>query len=85
VGSNVGEEVKAAAVIKKGTKAMKHNCETQKAHADWVAAGWPVDEDGNPHLIKKDSHAIVKFILWRLDTKGELKLKDFSLMKAGMR
>jgi hypothetical protein len=78
---------KAAAVMKKTTKAMKHNCEAQKAHADWVAAGWLVDEDGNPHLTKKDSHAIVKFLLPRLDIKikGELKLKDFSLIKACVR
>jgi hypothetical protein len=32
-----------------------------------------------------DRHAIVKFLLPRLDIKGELKLKDFSLMKACVR
>ncbi len=66
---------KAATVMKKATKAMKGNCEARKAHADWVAAGRLVDEDGNPCLTKKDSHAIVKFLLTRLDIKGELKLK----------
>ncbi len=72
-------------MMKKATKAMKHNCKAQKAHADWVAAGWPVDKDGDPRLTKKDSHAILKFLLPRVDIKGELKLKDFSSMKACVR
>jgi hypothetical protein len=76
---------KAAAVMKKAIKAMKRNCKAQKAHADWVAAGWLVDKDGNPHLTKKDSHAIIKFLLPRVDIMGELKLKDFSTMKVCVR
>ncbi len=50
-----------------------------------MAAGWLVDEDGNPHLTKKDNHAIVKFLLSRFDIKGKLKLKDFSSMKTCVR
>jgi hypothetical protein len=50
-----------------------------------MAAGRLVDKNGSPRLTKKDSHAIVKFLLPRLDIKGELKLKDFSLMKACVR
>jgi hypothetical protein len=76
---------KVAAVMKKATKAMKRNCKAQKIHADWVTAGWLVDEEGDPHLTKKDSHAIVKFLLPRLDIKGKLKFKDFSSMKACFR
>jgi hypothetical protein len=72
---------KVAAVIKKATKSMKRSCDIWKAHADWLAAGWPVDKDGNPLLNKKDSHAFVKFLLPRLVIMGELKLRDFSLMK----
>jgi hypothetical protein len=75
----------AAAVMKKATKAMKRNCEAQKAHADWVVVRRLVDEDSNLCLNKKDSHATIKFLLPRLDIEGESKLKDFSSMKACVR
>jgi hypothetical protein len=67
------KRAKAAAVMKKATKAMKRNCEARKTHADCVAAGRLVDKDGNLRLNKQDSHAIVMFLLPRLGIKGESK------------
>jgi hypothetical protein len=43
--------------------------------------GRPVDEIGHPRLNKKDSLAVVKFLLPRVDITGTLKLKDFNSMK----
>jgi len=46
-------------------------------------AGRPVDEIEHPRLNKnkKDSLAVVKFLLPRVDITGKLKLKDFNSMK----
>ncbi len=51
------------------------------AHADWVLVGSPVDVIGHLQLNKKDSLALVKFLLLKVDILGELKLKDFNLVK----
>ncbi len=59
----------------------KRSCEARKAHADWVLAGSPVDVIRHPRLNKKDSLVLVKFLLPKVDILGELKLKDFNLMK----
>ncbi len=66
---------------KKQLKSNKQSCEARKAHADWVLAGSLVDTFGHPRLNKKDSLALVKFLLPKVDILGELKLKDFNLMK----
>ena len=66
---------------KKNTELNKRSCDARKAHADWVLAGRPVDEIGHPWLNKKDSLAVVKFLLPRVDIMGKLKLKAFNLMK----
>ena len=52
----------------------KQNYEVCKAHADWVLAGTPADKMEHPHLNKKDSLAVVKFLLPRVDITGKLKL-----------
>jgi hypothetical protein len=46
-----------------------------------VLVGSPVDVVGHPQLNKKDSLALVKFLLPKVDILGELKLKDFNSMK----
>ena len=66
---------------KKHTELNKRSCEARKAHADWVLAGSPVDKIGHLWLNKKDSLALLKFLLPRVDITGKLKLKDFNLMK----
>ncbi len=48
---------------------------------EWVSKGLLVDEDGSPKLDRKESYAVVNFLLPRIDIKGELKLKDFETMK----
>ncbi len=40
-----------------------------------------VDEGGSPKLDQKESYVVVKFLLPRINIKGELKLKDFRTMK----
>ena len=67
--------------LKKGTDAVKLSYEARKAHRDWVSAGKPVDDEGSPRLNKKDSYAIVKFLLPIVDITGALKLKDYNSMK----
>ena len=61
---------------------MKQDGEAQKAHREWVCEGRLVNDDGNPKLNRKSAHAIVRFLLPRVDIKGELKMKDFNSMKA---
>ena len=41
-----------------------------------------MDGDRRPRLNRKNAYAIVKFLLPRIDIKGEKKLKDFGTMKA---
>jgi hypothetical protein len=72
---------KAKTEQKKNTESNKRSCDAHKAHANWVWAGRPVDEIGYPRLNKKDSLAVVKFLLPRVDITGKLKLKDFNSMK----
>ena len=61
---------------------MKRDGEAQKAHREWVREGRLVNDDGNPTLNRKCAHAIVRFLLPRVEIKGELKMKDFNSMKA---
>jgi hypothetical protein len=75
------KKAKAKVERKKDTELNKRSYEARKAHADWVLAGRPVDEMGHPRLNKKDSLAVVKFLLPRVDITGTLKLKDFNSMK----
>jgi hypothetical protein len=75
------KKAKEKVELKKNLKSNKRGCEARKAHADWVLAGSPVDVSGHPRLKKKDSLALVKFLLPKVDILGELKLKDFNSMK----
>ena len=75
------KKAKAKTKQKNNTKLNKRSCDARKAHANWVLAGRPVDEIGHPRLNKKDSLAVVKFLLPRVDITGKLKLKDFNSMK----
>jgi hypothetical protein len=61
---------------------VKRDGEAQKAHREWVCEGRLVDGDGNLKLNWKSAHAIVRFLLPRVDIKGELKMQDFNSMKA---
>jgi hypothetical protein len=75
------KKAKEKVELKKNLESNKRGCEARKAHADWVLAGSPVDVSGHPRLNKKDSLALVKFLLPKVDILGELKLKDFNSMK----
>jgi hypothetical protein len=84
VGKRMAElkkKTKAKTEQKKNTESNKRGCDARKAHANWVWAGRPVDEIGHPRLNKKDSLAVVKFLLPKVDITGKLKLKDFNSMK----
>ena len=74
-------KAKAKTEPKKNTVLYKRSCDVHKAHAFWVLAGRPVDKIGHSRLNKKDSLAVVKFLLPRVDIMGKLKLKDFNSMK----
>ncbi len=73
--------VKGKVEQKKHAKSNTRSCEVRKAHADWVLVGSPVDVIAHPQLNKKDSLALVKFLLPKVDILGELKLKDFNSTK----
>jgi hypothetical protein len=75
-------KAKAKAELKKTIDVLKRDGEAQKAHREWVCEGRLVNDDGNPKLNRKSAHAIVRFLLPRVDIKGELKMKDFNSMKA---
>ncbi len=68
--------------LKKKNDVVKRDGKAQKAHREWVHEGRLVDGDGNPKLNRKSAHVIVRFLLSRVDIKGELKMKDFNSMKA---
>jgi len=74
-------KAKAKTEQKKNTALYKPSCDVHKAHAFWVLAGRPVDEIGHSRLNKKDSLAVVKVLLPRVDIMGKLMLKDFNSMK----
>ena len=73
---------KEAQATRKTDELNKHECEALRAHRGWVSEGRPVDGYGHPRLSRKDAHANVKFLLPRIDFKGEKKMKDFGTMKA---
>jgi len=75
-------KAKANAELKKTNDVSKRDGEAQKAHREWVCEGRLVNDDGNLKLNRKSAHAIVRFLLPRVDNKGELKMKDFNSMKA---
>jgi hypothetical protein len=50
-------------------------CIVSTFHTTWVLAGSLVDIIGHPRLNKKDSLALVKFLLPKVDILEELKLK----------
>jgi hypothetical protein len=74
---NAKEEVEQKKQLQSNTR----SCEAHKAHVDWVLARSLVDVIGHLGLNKKDSLALVKFLLPKVDILGELKLKDFNSMK----
>jgi hypothetical protein len=67
--------------LKKADQLVDLSNNAKNAHKDRVIRGRPVDVDGNPVLDKKASYAVVKFLLLRVEIKGELKLNDFNLIK----
>ena len=75
------KKAKAKTEQKKNTESNKWSCDARKAHANRVLAGRQVDEIGHLRLNKKDSLAVVKFLLPRVDITRKLKLKDFNSMK----
>ncbi len=58
---------------KKNTESYMWSCDTRKAHAFWVLVGRLVDEIGHLRLNKKDSLAVVKFLLPRVDIMEKSK------------
>jgi len=74
-------KAKEAAALKKADQSVDLSNNAINSHGDWVTKGRPIDADGYPVLDKKASYAVVKFLLPRVDIKGELKLKDFNTMK----
>ncbi len=75
------KKAKAKTEQKKNTELYKRSCDTRKARAFWELVGRLVDKIGHMRLNKKDSLAVVKFLLPRVDIMGKLKLKAFNSMK----
>ena len=76
------KKAKSNAELKKENDVMKQEGKAQKARREWVCEWRLVDGDGNQKLNWSSTHAIVRFLLPMVDIKGELKMKDFTSMKA---
>jgi hypothetical protein len=75
------KKAKEKGELKKNLELNKPSCDARKSHRDWVLVGSPVDVSGHLRLNRKDSLALVRFLLPKVDILGELKLKDFNSMK----
>ena len=53
----------------------------KRVYEEWTRTGRKVDANGFPDLDRSSSYAVVKFLLLKIDIKGELRLKDFGTMK----
>ena len=53
----------------------------KKCYVEWVKQGRTADANGCPNLDKASSYAVVKFLLPKIDIKGELRLGNFGTMK----
>ena len=53
----------------------------KRVYEEWVRTGRKVDANRCPELDRPASYAVVKFLLPKIDIKGELNLKDFRMMK----
>ncbi len=56
---------------------------SKRVYEEWTRTGRKVDANGFPDLDRSSSYAVVKFLLLllKIDIKGELRLKDFGMMK----
>jgi hypothetical protein len=75
------KKAKEVKLMKKADQSVDLLNKAKRAHAEWVSKGRLVDENGSPNLDRPSSYSVVKFLLPRIDIKGELKLKDFGTMK----
>ena len=55
----------------------------KRVYEEWTRMGRKVDANGFTDLGRSSSYAVVKFLLPKIDIKGELHLKDFGTMKIG--
>jgi hypothetical protein len=53
----------------------------KRVYEEWTRTGRKVDANGFTDLGRSSSYAVVKFLLPKIDIKGELHLKDFGTMK----
>jgi len=71
-----------AAATKKVDQSVDTWNKAKGAYVEWVTTGRKVDDaNGCPDLDRPSSYAVVKFLLPKIDIKGELRLKDFGTMK----
>ncbi len=75
------KKAKEAKLMKKADQLVDLLNKAKRAHAEWVRKGRLVNENRSPNLDRPSSYSVVKFLLPRIDIKGELKLKDFGTMK----
>ena len=53
----------------------------KRVYEEWTRTGRKVDANGFPDLDRSSSYAVLKFLLPKIDIKGELRLKDFGTIK----
>ena len=53
----------------------------KRVYEEWTRTGRKVDANGFPDLGRSSSFAVVKFLLPKIDIKGELRLGNFGTMK----
>ena len=70
-----------AAATKTVDKSVDTLNKAKAVYEEWVRRGRKVDANGCLELDRPSSYAVVKFLLPKIDIKGELHLKDFRTMK----
>ena len=70
-----------AAATKKADQTVETFNMAKKSYVEWVKQGRKADANGCPDLDKASSYAVVKFLLPKIDIKGELRLGNFGTMK----
>ena len=53
----------------------------KRVYEEWRRTGRKVDANGFLDLDRSSSYAVVKFLLPKIDIKGELRLKNFGTVK----
>ena len=79
--AGVDQKKMEAAATKKVDQSVDALNKAKRVYEEWVRTGRKVDVNGCPDLDRPSSYDVVRFLLPKIEIKGELHLKDFGMMK----